>query len=227
MTDEEKALRRTLRQQAIDAWGTAHILGIRFRRWSRLRRLNTLAGVLVPVVIGSLYIAFPQLVEETAWPISLASLLLAVHAIGSATVAVWGNEDKSYVLHESVARNRNIAIRSNRLARKFPLEPAVFKALSDELISEYKALEEHDENRLGASQRERRVGFRAGLFRFDQKCGLCERIPSSERLFLYLRSRNCNRCGEPLNDNTKSTRHPQGHRRTEPGREEEAIEDLS
>lgn len=210
MSEEEKQTRRTLGQQSVDAWGTAFVLTARFKRWSVLRRVITLSGVLVPVIIGLLYISFTTVLKEEDWLAFAASLFLTLHAVGSIVVAVWANEDKAYILHESAARNRNIAIRSDRLAKNIALGPEAFSALAQELIAEYRALEEHDENRLGATQAERRRGTRAGLFRFKRNCLDCSRIPAKERRLWERKS--CSNCGEPLNGNNKGTTSPSGNK---------------
>lgn len=202
MSPEEAQTRRKLGQQSVNAWGTAYILTARFKIWSIIKRLITLTGILIPVVIGLTYLSFTDVIEETKWILWAGSSLALVHGITSAIVAVWANEDKSYTLNESAAKNRNIAIRSDRLAKSLEFDYPVFSALAQELINEYQALEEHDENRLGASQRDRRIGLRAGLFRFKRMCAACKAVPKKEKRFFAYKP--CNSCGEPRNGIKKS-----------------------
>jgi mobilome CxxCx(11)CxxC protein len=197
MSNNENSIRRDLRHQSVQAWGTAFVLSARFKKWSAIRRLMTLSGILVPVIIGLLYISFTTMLQEKNWVATAATAFLIIHGIGSVVVVFLVGEDKAFMLYESAARNRKNAIKSDRLLKYAAIEPLVFQAEAQTLINEYKQHEENDENQFSISQRERQKGARAGLFRFNWKCKDCQRVPKKEK---RLWARNpCENCGEPLN----------------------------
>lgn len=215
MSGQEDQLRRKLSQQAIDAWGTAFILKRRRKRAECFRKLMTLTAILIPLGIGVLAINFEEYLKEFPLTMHIAGIILAIHTVASAAIAVVFSEDKLYVTQESEAKNRNISIRSDHLMQETGLSRDVYRALAEEIIKEYRPLEEHDENRLGASSRERRRGFRAGLYRFTKKCGLCKTTPSSDGVLLIIGAK-CHRCGGPKNATVHSREHYQGDKHAQP-----------
>lgn len=198
MDHEKQQLRNNLLSQAVDAWATADFLRRKVKWSTAWMRFMATSSVLVPLLIGLIALNYPDLLAQQTWVKSVATGFLIAHTAISAVILMYSSPDRTRDAQDSEARNRNIALRSDRLRRDEAMPSDSWKVLARSLTSEYEHLEENDENRFHATQQTRRRSLRVGLRQFDARCSECKRTPIRESLPLrwWRFDKYCNRCGE-------------------------------
>lgn len=206
MDQEEHQLRRNLVSQAVDAWATADFLRRKVKKSAARMRFMAASSVIVPFGIGLIALNYPGLISQQSWATSVATGFLVAHAIISTLILIYSSPDRTRDAQDSEARNRNIALRSDRLRREDAMPSDSWKVLARSLTSEYEHLEENDENRFHATAQMRRRSLRVALRHFNAGCSKCKRTPIQESLPWRWRGfrKYCNRCGE-LNEQSEGT----------------------
>lgn len=183
-----EAIRRRAWNEAVLTYGTAYIFEQRSQKFRKLLRIPAFLGLVVPMTVGSLYLAF-QLEETLLTTVAVvAGIISAIQAFISAQAlsAKW-EETYSYAL-ESTSANYSLSTRFASLGESTP------KSLSDlqlrfELLQTENSLRSDQDVRQGITDVEKRKGMRAGLRKFQRQCTACHEVPKS------MKPTNCDVCG--------------------------------
>lgn len=187
--NKSDSLRKESWNYAFYAFGTCWIFEQRARSLKlRLRLLNFL-GIISPLLIGSLVLAFGTDFSLLWIIILLASIAGIIQFIlsGWALVAKW-NDSFAYAI-ESISSNQHISDEFKSLAKNppeiFKISEATFK-----LIDVERKAREAQDNKQGITEAEKRAGMRAALRQYRRECAGCNEIPKS------LEPSNCPICGK-------------------------------
>lgn len=184
-TKQVDELRTECWNEALKAYGTAYIFQRRMTRLkAHIQSLNYF-GLVVPLVIGGIALAFGlgfQYFNIVLWvggALGIVQLALFAWAI----VHKW-NDNLVYSL-EAMTDNFRQSDDYQELAKDPPKD---LKQAIDLHKAKYQHRNDLDE-RQGLTQRERRLGMRAGLWRFERPCYKCGKIPET------MEPSDCNVCG--------------------------------
>ena len=174
--------------EALYCFGTAYIFEKRAARTRRLVRGLTFLGIVVPVAMGAVYTTFRlgtnilQVIVTIAGVLGLLQLVASVWSL----VAGWNDQLAAYL--ESKAANYRLAESYGRLARCTTVSDTEFKLRLASLTAENGLRKELD-LRVDLNEKEKRMGLRAGLRRFQRACVECRKIPRS------MKPTKCRTCG--------------------------------
>lgn len=171
-----------LRKQCWDKSFHAHATSNMFIRIAKRFRMGiqiiTYLGVIVPVIVGVVFISFSpsNLIGKVV--ITVASISLACQLVISiwSIIAKW--DDKySYAL-ESIAANNRISLNFKTIAENPPSDMLIFQTKYELLKIEDDIRNDLDSKQL-VSEKDKRYGHRAALRQFNNTCRGCNEIPYS------------------------------------------------
>jgi len=184
----EEKLRSQCWDKAFYDFATSYIFIRIGKRYKRKILALTFLGIIVPVIVGAIFLSFvpsqniASLITIIASIMLIAQLILSVWSI----IAQW-NDKYSYSL-ESVSANDRLSRNFKTLAENPPSEYQTFQ-----IKYEYLKLEDDFRNDLDSkqlvSEKDKRYGHRAALRQFQKGCSGCSEIPQS------LKPTKCNICG--------------------------------
>lgn len=182
------AIRQQCWKEAKDCFATANIFEKRILTLRKLRRAIVFLGVIIPVAIGSIVIAFGVDFNLLPYILIVASVLGIVQIIFSvwAIIAKW-DESFEYAVESTIA-NYDLADRYRKLARNPPSEFCSFEHAFKLLEVENKSRTAQD-NKQSIKEKEKRYGMRATLREFQVECSGCGKVPTS------MKPTNCDICG--------------------------------
>jgi mobilome CxxCx(11)CxxC protein len=181
--------RRRCNDYALQCYGTAYIFE---KRTSKIRwKLNVLTflGIAVPATGGAVIGIFslsPQHINYILFPAGFLGIILFVLSIWS-LVAKW-NDNFFYYL-ESKSSNYRLSDDWAQLANTTTLSNGEFETKIQILEAESQLRSDLD-NRHDISEKEKRMGMRAGLRKFQRPCAVCGEIPKS------MKPTQCGVCGK-------------------------------
>lgn len=175
--------------QAVNSFGTAYIFEQRANRHRRYLRLLTFLGMIVPAIIGSIVLSFGINAPVLPLLISVASILIPAQFFFSVWSLVSKWDDTLAYSTKSNSTNKNLSLRYRELARTPPEDDASLNQRVQFLQAEYQWQSRDDEVQ-GVTEKEKRMGMRAGLREFQRPCATCEKVPSS------MKSTECPTCGQ-------------------------------
>ncbi|MEI2610110.1 MAG: mobilome CxxCx(11)CxxC protein [Candidatus Promineifilaceae bacterium] len=192
MENHEKVTVETIRKQCWDealyAYGTAYIFEQRAQRFSKLLKRLTFLGLVVPAAIGSIVLSFG--VQTSYLPIflTIGGVLGTIQLAGSlwALTSKW-EEGFGYSM-ESSSSNYRLANRFERLAQLPPENLSKLKIQFD-LIRVENELRSEQDNKQGITDKEKRMGMRASLRKYQRQCATCNLVPKS------MTATTCYTCG--------------------------------
>jgi len=170
--------RRDLIQKAVNAWGTAVIFERRAQRYQRWLKGPSLSGVAIPILFGAVVLAVGvdwEGLKDLAW---YTGVFAAIQIVVSAYSLFQGYDDRFRQALDSASANKALAVALAELARNVSIQEEEFARKYSKLCGYYECQDVHDE-RKSVTERERRMGGRAGLKRFDIPCAKCKLVPSS------------------------------------------------
>ncbi|MCU1615071.1 MAG: putative rane protein [Frankiales bacterium] len=180
----------------LDAWaralwavGTAKIFEVRARALRRKIALLTYGGLAVPVMIGATVLAYGVHVSFLPTLVTLAAALLIIQALVAlwSLVADWpGNLERAV---RSLVANEALAQRFESLGKTPSNSP---EGLRQELavVASADDVQRQQDQTLNVSEREKRMGYRAALLRYQRRCPTCDETPSS------MKPSKCGVCGD-------------------------------
>ncbi len=187
------ARRRELMQMAVNSWGTGVILESRTRRYQSLLNASSLLGFILPVVVGATTMTFGAKWASLEDMVYIVGILAGIQALISAILIFFRFDDRLRVAQDSSSLNKALAPRCDALAKNVALPEEVFSVSHAALMAECRSQELFDE-KLGFSEKERRMGGRSGLRRFSLKCGVCGITPLSDNA--KIDGSKCKSCGD-------------------------------
>lgn len=186
--DEVEVIRAQCWENALHAFGTAYIFEKRALGHGRGLKYLTFLGIGVPTVVGALVLSFGTAADALKYVVPVAAALGVIQI----TVSVWALSDKwedSLVFAElSASTNRRLAAEYAKLARLGSTDLELLQQRFDLLWTEDRGQRDLD-NRQGISEREQRLGMRAGLRQYQRECPNCGCTPAS------MQSTDCPVCG--------------------------------
>lgn len=186
-TEQATTYRSLCWDNAIHAFGTAYVFQQRAQRLkTRLQWVNYV-GVAVPLLVGSLVLAFGQfellpVVIAIAGAIGIVQIILNLWAISGRWV-----EDYSYAIM-SIASNDSLSVRYRELGQNPPAKLNDLRGMYDQLRVEDRTRREQDHQH-EISDSEHRMGMRAALRQFQRACAGCDKVPTS------MEPSDCGICG--------------------------------
>lgn len=186
-----KGLRAQCWDSAFAAFATAHMFERRAARFYRNLRWLAFLGIGVPVLVGSLVLAYGLSSSSVAAILPWAAGLGVVQLV----VSTWSlSSDWSGGLQRSSERiwvNHELAKSFEALGRTPPDDPKEFQRRLDPLLAEEKVSERTD-YQLHLSESEKRAGYRAASRHFQRECATCKQVAYS-----LVPASDCPTCGEP------------------------------
>jgi mobilome CxxCx(11)CxxC protein len=170
-------------------YGTAYIFEKRARPIRLATRLIVFAGIAGPVLIGavvSTYGGTSAVAKISLAAVSVVGIVQLVLSVWS-LVATWDTSLSYYI--ESKCDNYRLAGEFDRLLKNTTLSQAEFASQ----LAVLRLQKEHRSSldlRYDASDKEKRMGMRAGLWKFQRACVSCKAVPTS------LAPTTCNVCGD-------------------------------
>ncbi|MCT6777451.1 hypothetical protein LXH09_12535 [Streptomyces sp. CS7] len=164
------------RDGALHAFGTARIFEQRANRLKRKTDVLTWVGLVVPLLIGALVGTFGK---NKLW--GLVITIAAVIAAVQLAMNLWSlirrwREELSYS-SGSAAANDSLATRYTALADG-PPALATLRAQFEKLEVEDISRRDRDGEK-GVTEKERRMGMRPTLRKYQRPCGACLAVPTT------------------------------------------------
>ncbi|MFD9807600.1 mobilome CxxCx(11)CxxC protein [[Kitasatospora] papulosa] len=179
--------RRRCWDAALHAYGTSHIFQRRAARLKSRTDMLTWVGLAVPLLIGALVGTFGQ---NEHW-----SVVLTVGAVVAAVqlaMSLWSlvkrwPEELAYSSSSATA-NETLASRFTALGEDPPGHQAL-RTQFEKLTVEDTARRDRD-NEKGVTEKERRMGMRAALRKYQRQCAACHQVP------ITMEPSDCAVCGQ-------------------------------
>lgn len=181
-------IRRQAWDEAVLTYGTAYIFEQRANKYRWFLRIISFLGIVVPLTIGAIYLSF----SSQQMLLDVAVLVASILGIIQLVLSVWSLSAKwedtySYALESQVA-NYGLATRFEKLGKYPPSEVPELQMEFRILDTENRQRTEQD-NKQGISDKEKRMGMRAALRKFQRQCSGCKIAPIS------MKPTNCDVCG--------------------------------
>ncbi|MEH0624980.1 mobilome CxxCx(11)CxxC protein [Streptomyces stelliscabiei] len=175
------------RDGALHAFGTARIFEQRANRLKRKTDALTWVGLVVPLLIGALVGTFGR---NKLW--GLVITIAAVIAAVQLAMSLWSlikrwPEELAYS-SGSVAANDSLATRYTALADDPPVL-ATLRVQFEKLEVEDTSRRDRDSEK-GVTEKERRMGMRAALRKYQRACAACLVVPTT------MEPSTCGVCGQ-------------------------------
>lgn len=184
-----KQLRLDSWERALHAYGTCKLLRLRARRLGRNLSLLTYMGLVIPLMAGALALSYG--VDFFLLPLVLAIGVAA--AIIQLLVSLWAATHhwaRSYADSlVSASANEKLFDSFERLAKDPSPQLADYRQTLDVLKNADDSQRQHDEQH-AISEKERRYGMRAALFKRRAPCAGCNLVPRN------LKPSECEVCGD-------------------------------
>jgi len=182
--------RRKCNDNALDCFGTAYIFGKRAASIRIRITLLTFLGIAAPAAVGAIICTFQLMPQNMKYVLVIAGAIGIIQLIFSiwALVAGW-NDNLSYYL-ESKSHNFRLADQYSDLAKTTSVS-------LNEFILRYEVLEAESrhrndlDNRHDLSDKEHRLGMRAGLRQYQRPCSACGDVPTTLKT-----KKECGVCGK-------------------------------
>lgn len=174
-TNDALALRNDCWGRAIETFGTAYIFQDRIRTPRRNLRVITFLGIAIPALVGGIILSFgtdPTMLKPLLWAAGIlgtVQLALSVWAL----VARW--DDEVAYGFESSADNFRLSSQYERLGKTGPADIA----LRFEVLEAANQARINSDVRVNLTDRQKRMGLRAGLRQFRRECVSCGHVPES------------------------------------------------
>ncbi len=189
-----EAKRQQCWDSALLAYGTAYIFQRRAVRRRRLKRALTFFGLFVPALIGIIATRFYRNVPIPAWCVHLASVASAIQFVFSLWALVTKWDDTLSDAMQAAQKNSDLQVRWENLAHKSSAELEV----EYDTIADTEARQRDADVKQLISDKEKRIGMKAGLFKYQRECAGCNRIPKSLKIRFASFRRKCGVCGNVL-----------------------------
>ncbi|KND39776.1 mobilome CxxCx(11)CxxC protein [Streptomyces stelliscabiei] len=179
--------RRRCWDAALHAYGTSYIFQKRAANLKRKTDVLTWVGFAVPLLIGALVGTFGQ---NKLWSVVLTvgTVIAAVQLVVSLWSLVKRWPEELAYSSSSATANESLASRFAALGED-PPGLQTLRTQVDKLTVEDTARRDRD-NEKGVTDKERRMGMRAALRKFQRQCATCHQAPTT------MEPSNCGVCGQ-------------------------------
>lgn len=179
-------LAKDCHNDALQAMGTSYIFLNRAKKYSFFIKLNTILGVLIPLIAGSLLLSYSSSPNILYWTVIILSPLTTFQLILSALSLVYKWDDiqtyslKSAILHKQFAQD------FKKMGEYLGLKANDSQSLTSEDIKNYKILDGRckqvleDDMKFSFSAKENRIAMRYGLWIYKTPCATCKKTPFSQ-----------------------------------------------
>jgi mobilome CxxCx(11)CxxC protein len=174
---------------ALRCYGTAYIFEKRACDVRRKLKFLTFLGIANPMVVGAVIYTYNLCPESlrfflcTTGAVSTFQLILSVWAL----VNEWDNKLSNYLASKS--DNYNLADKYDKLAKTTIMTKNEFEIKFSSVEGEATSRVNFDE-KYDVSGKEKRMGMRFGLRRYQRSCAGCKKIPTT------MESTECGICGQ-------------------------------
>lgn len=181
-------IRRQCHDKALHSLGTYYIFQCKAQFYEKLIKVNSLLGILVPLVFGAIALTYGLDSVFTKSSIKIFYVLVLVQAIYSGLSIVNKWDSKIAYCFDSMADNYYLSQEFSNLGRLPPGDLS-------ELNCQFRVLAERNRSRetmdikVNFSQKENRKGMRYALMIYGRECLGCKEVPIS------MRPTNCDVCG--------------------------------
>ena len=152
------------------------------------RRL-TFAGLVLPVAVGAVVIAYGAGVPRLSLIIGIAAALGALQLVVALWSVVQGWPDSYERATRSLLANQALAQDFESLAKNPPTAVSGLRRQLELLAAKDDGQRQQDHAQ-DIPEREKRMGMRAALLRYDRKCAKCHIVPDN------MKPTNCGVCGD-------------------------------
>lgn len=169
----------------IHTFGTAYVFEQRARGPKTRLKLLAFSGLALPLVLGFYVTVFGRDAPQLETAVVIAGCVAGAQGVASlwALVAKW--DDQYSASLEGVVTNYRLASRFKEYASNPPPdEEVVYRLLRTELSAR-----EAEDHKLLLTDKEKRMGLRAGLRELERACVSCKKVPRS------LEASSCDVCG--------------------------------
>ncbi|MFF3712848.1 mobilome CxxCx(11)CxxC protein [Streptomyces phaeochromogenes] len=168
--------RRKCWDSALHASGTAYVFQQRANRLKRQTDVLTWVGLAVPLLIGALV---GTLGRNKLWGvvITVAAVIAAVQLVMNLWSIIKRWPEELAYSSASVNANESLAARFTALADDRPALEEL-RTQFDKLNVEDSARRDRD-NEKGVTEKERRMGMRAALRKYQRQCAACRTVPTT------------------------------------------------
>ncbi|MFK5922527.1 MAG: hypothetical protein QM496_10140 [Verrucomicrobiota bacterium] len=180
--------RRRCSDNAFRAFGTAYIFERRTRKQRWCLRALAFLGIAVPAALGAIIATIGAESAYVGLTITIAGILGIIQLILSIWSLVSKWEDNFAYYLESKSANYRLAEDLHRLATTTTLERPAYEVELRAADTEGDMRANLDE-KLDITDKEKALGMRAALRKFQRKCATCGKMPTT------LEPTSCNTCG--------------------------------
>lgn len=181
--------RQDCADSALKCFGTAYIFERRARPIRTRLQWLAFLGIVGPAALGAVVATFSLSKKALAVSITVAGMI----GIGQLVISIWSLvakwDDSLAYYTESMSANYRVAGEYAKLAKAQSLSPQEFDMRYRLLETESELRAELDQ-RQHVTDREKRMGMRAGLRQYQRACVGCQQVPRS------LESTECDVCGK-------------------------------
>ncbi len=191
MNDVERINNLRLRcwKDAYFAYGTGWIFQEKAKRLSNYLSILNYVGLFVPLIVGAVVTAFGTDSPYLGVILLLVGLLGIIQTAGFGWSLIRKWSDKLSYAIEAMNDNYRQAEDYETLARDPPSDLEIFKSKFELLTVKYQHRDDLD-NRQNITQEERRMGYRASLWKYGKECPECKKVPRG------MDASNCEVCGK-------------------------------
>lgn len=188
MPSQSDMIRLQCWDNAIHDFGTAYVFECRARILRKRLFSLTFLGVIVPIFIGGIVTTYGTKFQYIGAILTMGGILGIIQLVASvwALVAKW--DDQYAYAQESMASNYNLSDKYKNLAQNPPPKLDEFRGQLAFIDTENKRRSEGDYKQ-SISEREKRMGLRAALRKFQRACVGCKNVPAS------MTPTSCDICG--------------------------------
>lgn len=186
--EQIKVLQIECWNRALHDHGTSYVFELRAKKYKRLLNWLHFLGLIVPLVIGSFILSISQSHSLSSTTIFIAGVLGTIQLTLSLLSLVFKWDDSFSYATESMNSNQRLSSRFAELAANPPKQLNQFQRTYDLLKVEDEFLSQADYKQQ-ISEKEKRQGMRAGLYKFQRACAICGQVPKD------MIPTNCQTCG--------------------------------
>jgi mobilome CxxCx(11)CxxC protein len=186
-SESRSQLTNEMWKAAVHAYGTAYIFERRANSLRRLLRVLSFVSFGVPIVIGALVLSYGTNLDTLPVLVGIAGAVGLLQTTVSLWALVAGWVDAYGYAIRSVAANANFAQRYEALTKQ---SSSAGETTRLALLHVEDLARQEEDWKQGITDREKRMGMRAALRKYQMKCAGCHQVP------VDMRPTTCGVCGD-------------------------------
>jgi len=180
--------RRICADNALKCYGTAYIFERRARKIRTVLRIINFLGIATPALLGAVIAMQGMKWKHGELVILIAGIVGAAQLMLSIWSLVTGWENSLAYAIESKSDNYRLADEFHRLGQTQTLSDNEFE-IEMQVLETQAEIRSGLDNRVDVSDAEKRIIMRAGLWKFQRPCVVCNEVPVS------MKPTGCGNCG--------------------------------